>query len=68
MTMYQCDVYTAIANIAGICGISVPCGFAGPDGTRLPVGLQIQCPAFEEERMFRIARMYERAASGTTNG
>ena len=59
--MYLCDVYTAVTNIAGNCGISVPAGFASADGTPLPVGLQIQCPAFDEATMFRIARMFERA-------
>ncbi|MHC5114253.1 MAG: Asp-tRNA(Asn)/Glu-tRNA(Gln) amidotransferase subunit GatA [Planctomycetota bacterium] len=63
LTMYLCDVYTINANIAGICAISLPGGFADTGGTPLPVGVQIQCPAFEEARMFRIARMHERAVT-----
>ncbi|MBT8486235.1 MAG: Asp-tRNA(Asn)/Glu-tRNA(Gln) amidotransferase subunit GatA [Phycisphaerales bacterium] len=59
LTMYRCDVYTAITNIAGICGISVPAGTIETDGRRLPVGLHLQCPAFAEETMFRIARVCE---------
>ncbi len=58
-SMYLCDVYTANTNIAGICGISIPAGFAEIDGKHLPIGLQIQCKAFDEATMFRIARMFE---------
>jgi aspartyl-tRNA(Asn)/glutamyl-tRNA(Gln) amidotransferase subunit A len=59
LSMYLCDVYTTAANIGGICGISVPCGHAETDDTRLPIGLQIQCKAFDEATMFRVARMFE---------
>jgi aspartyl-tRNA(Asn)/glutamyl-tRNA(Gln) amidotransferase subunit A len=59
--MYLSDVYTVNANIAGICGISIPCGFADVGGKRLPIGLQLQCQAFDEATMFRIARMFEKA-------
>ncbi len=41
-------------------GISIPCGHADVDGAKLPIGLQIQCKAFDEATMFRIARLYER--------
>ncbi len=61
LTMYLCDVYTVNANISGICAISIPGGFAASPAGRLPVGLQLQCQAFQEELMFRIARMYENA-------
>jgi aspartyl-tRNA(Asn)/glutamyl-tRNA(Gln) amidotransferase subunit A len=61
LAMYLCDVYTVNTNIAGICGISLPAGTAVRDGKRLPVGLQLQANAFEEERLFRAARMLERA-------
>ncbi|MCP3905692.1 MAG: Asp-tRNA(Asn)/Glu-tRNA(Gln) amidotransferase subunit GatA [Planctomycetes bacterium] len=63
LTMYLCDVYTLNTNIAGICAISLPGGFAETDGATLPVGIQIQCPAFDETRLFRIARMHERAVT-----
>jgi aspartyl-tRNA(Asn)/glutamyl-tRNA(Gln) amidotransferase subunit A len=63
LTMYLCDVYTTNTSIAGICGISIPCGFATVDGVTLPIGMQIQCPAFDEMTMFRIARLFERNTS-----
>ncbi len=62
--MYLCDLYTTNTNIAGICGISIPCGHADSDGVKLPVGLQIQCRAFDEATMFRIARLFERTTDG----
>lgn len=61
LSMYLCDVYTVNANIAGICAISLPCGFATVDGATLPIGLQLQAPAFAESTLLRAARMYERA-------
>jgi aspartyl-tRNA(Asn)/glutamyl-tRNA(Gln) amidotransferase subunit A len=57
LQMYLSDIYTIAANLAGIPGISVPCGF---DGNALPIGLQILAPAFGEEKLLRIARMFER--------
>jgi aspartyl-tRNA(Asn)/glutamyl-tRNA(Gln) amidotransferase subunit A len=57
LAMYLSDIYTISANLAGICGISIPCGFTS---TSLPIGLQILAPAFEEEKLLRAARMYER--------
>jgi aspartyl-tRNA(Asn)/glutamyl-tRNA(Gln) amidotransferase subunit A len=56
LQMYLSDIYTIAANLAGIPGISIPCGF---DNDRLPIGLQILAPAFDEDRLLRIARMYE---------
>jgi aspartyl-tRNA(Asn)/glutamyl-tRNA(Gln) amidotransferase subunit A len=55
--MYLSDVFTLSLNLAGLCGISIPCGFA--DG--LPVGLQIMGPAFGEETVLRVAYTYEQA-------
>jgi aspartyl-tRNA(Asn)/glutamyl-tRNA(Gln) amidotransferase subunit A len=60
LSMYLCDSYTVNANIAGICAMSIPCGSAEVQGKRLPIGLQIQCQAFDEATMFRVARMFER--------
>ena len=54
--MYLSDIYTIAANLAGIPGISIPCGF---DENNLPIGLQILSPAFTEDKLLRIARMYE---------
>ena len=56
LMMYLSDIYTIAANLAGVPAISVPCGF---DEGGLPIGLQILAPAFEEEKLLRIARMYE---------
>ncbi len=56
LTMYLSDIYTIAANLAGVPGISVPCGF---DENNLPIGLQILAPAFAEDKLLRIARMFE---------
>ena len=63
LAMYLADVYTISANLAGLPGISIPCGFTGAG---LPVGLQILAPAFEEEKLLRVARMYEQATDWHT--
>ena len=60
LQMYLCDLYTTSTNIAGICGISIPCGHVDVSERKLPIGLQIQCRAFDEATMFQIARMYEK--------
>jgi aspartyl-tRNA(Asn)/glutamyl-tRNA(Gln) amidotransferase subunit A len=56
LTMYLSDIYTIAANLAGIPSISVPCDF---DENNLPIGLQILSPAFSEDKLLRIARMFE---------
>jgi aspartyl-tRNA(Asn)/glutamyl-tRNA(Gln) amidotransferase subunit A len=56
LQMYLSDIYTIAVNLAGIPGISVPCGF---DEAGLPIGLQILTPAFREAKLLRIARMHE---------
>ncbi len=58
LAMYLVDLYTVSANLAGVGGISIPCGF-GASG--LPIGLQLQAPPFEEERLLRAAHMYQQA-------
>ena len=58
LAMYLSDVYTIPANLAGLPGISVPCGFSS-DG--LPIGLQILAKAFDEETMFRAAYSFEQS-------
>ena len=55
--MYLGDIYTISANLAGLPGISIPCGFTTAG---LPIGLQLQAAPFEEDRLLRAARMYER--------
>jgi len=58
LQMYLSDVFTLALNLAGNCGISVPCGF---DDDNLPVGLQLVGPAFGEERILQAAHAYEQA-------
>lgn len=57
LSLYLQDLYTVSANLAGITSISVPCGFT-KEG--LPVGLQLQAPPFEEERLLQAANMFQR--------
>jgi len=61
LQMYLADIFTIAANLAGICGISVPCGFADVDGHRLPVGLQLLGKALDEARILQIAHAYEQS-------
>ena len=61
LAMYLCDVLTLGGNLAGLPGISLPCGEAGG----LPVGLQVLAPQWREDVALRVARAYE-MASGVT--
>lgn len=63
LAMYLADIYTISANLAGICGISVPCGFAETEGAArpLPVGLQLLGKPFGESDLFRAAHAYEQS-------
>jgi aspartyl-tRNA(Asn)/glutamyl-tRNA(Gln) amidotransferase subunit A len=56
--MYLLDLYTVSANLAGVGGIAFPCGFSR---SSLPIGLQLQAPPFEEERLLRATHMYQQA-------
>jgi aspartyl-tRNA(Asn)/glutamyl-tRNA(Gln) amidotransferase subunit A len=56
LQMYLMDVYTVTANLAGIPGLALPCGFS-QEG--LPIGLQIQAPHFEEAKLLRLAHALE---------
>src|SRR3990170_2535746 len=58
LQMYLSDIFTISVNLAGIPGLTLPCGFTG-DG--LPVGLQILGRDFDEERILQIAYAYEQA-------
>ena len=55
LQMYLADIFTIAANLAGICGISLPCGTS--DG--LPVGFQLMAPALAEATLLRAARAAE---------
>ena len=57
LEMYLSDVYTIPANLAGIPGISIPCGFTKEN---LPIGLQLMARPFEEAGLLQVARAHER--------
>ena len=57
LQMYLSDIYTIAVNLAGVPAISIPSGF---DENGLPIGLQILAPAFGEDKLLRIARMFEK--------
>jgi len=74
LQMYLADIFTNAGNLAGICGISVPCGFAKSgrrgdtdssrgeiDGPQLPIGLQFLGKALDEVRIMQIAHAYEQS-------
>ena len=63
LAMYLVDLYTVGANLAGIPGISIPCG-RSKEG--LPIGLQLQGPALAEDRLLRAAHMYQQATDWHT--
>ncbi|HEX4124990.1 MAG TPA: Asp-tRNA(Asn)/Glu-tRNA(Gln) amidotransferase subunit GatA [Tepidisphaeraceae bacterium] len=65
LQMYLCDVFTVTCNIAGIAGISLPCGFTTGDKP-LPIGMQLLGPTFGERALLRAARMYETATDWHT--
>ncbi len=58
LAMYLEDVFTLPPSLAGICGLSIPCGF---DANRLPIGLQLLGPAFGEDKILRVGHAYEQA-------
>jgi aspartyl-tRNA(Asn)/glutamyl-tRNA(Gln) amidotransferase subunit A len=61
LKMYLADVFTIAANLAGICGLSLPCGFAEVDGRPLPIGLQLLGKPMEEARLLQLAHAYEQS-------
>jgi len=62
LQMYLSDIFTISVNLAGLPGMSIPCGF---DNAGLPIGMQIIAPAFAEESIFRIGDAYERSGAST---
>jgi aspartyl-tRNA(Asn)/glutamyl-tRNA(Gln) amidotransferase subunit A len=63
LQMYMADVFTLAVSLAGICGLSLPCGF---DALGLPIGLQVMGPAFGEETVLQVAYAYEQATTWHT--
>jgi aspartyl-tRNA(Asn)/glutamyl-tRNA(Gln) amidotransferase subunit A len=59
LQMYLSDIFTISCNLAGICGISIPCGFT--KNPKLPIGLQLLGKPFGEETILRIAYAYEQS-------
>ncbi len=69
LQMYLNDVFTIPCNLAGIPGMSIPCGFAAPPDNanlQLPVGLQLLGPSLGEERLFQVAGAYQSATDWHT--
>lgn len=58
LSMYLADIYTVTASLAGICGVSVPCGTTSAG---LPVGMQVLASHLQESKAFRVARAVEAA-------
>ena len=63
LAMYLSDIYTITTNLAGIPGISIPCGLTK---SGLPIGLQLIAPAFAEDNLLRTARVFEAATDWHT--
>jgi aspartyl-tRNA(Asn)/glutamyl-tRNA(Gln) amidotransferase subunit A len=61
LQMYLADIYTVTGSLAGVPGISIPCG---KTGLGLPVGMQIFGPHFGEARVLQLARAFEKAGGG----
>ncbi len=59
LQMYLMDIFTISCNLAGICGISVPCGFT--QKPKLPIGLQLLGKPFGEEMILKVAHAYEQS-------
>ncbi|KAF0094414.1 MAG: aspartyl-tRNA(Asn)/glutamyl-tRNA (Gln) amidotransferase subunit A [Puniceicoccaceae bacterium 5H] len=58
LSMYLADIYTISVNLAGLPGLSMPCGFTQD---KLPIGLQVIGQPFKESELFQIAHAYEQA-------
>jgi aspartyl-tRNA(Asn)/glutamyl-tRNA(Gln) amidotransferase subunit A len=63
LSMYLEDLYTVTTNLAGIGGLSLPCGMTQAG---LPIGLQMQCRPFDEDRLLRAAHMFQQATDWHT--
>jgi aspartyl-tRNA(Asn)/glutamyl-tRNA(Gln) amidotransferase subunit A len=63
LAMYLVDLYTVSANLAGVGGMSIPCGMSK---SGLPIGLQLQAPPLAEEKLLRAAHMFQTATDWHT--
>jgi aspartyl-tRNA(Asn)/glutamyl-tRNA(Gln) amidotransferase subunit A len=61
LQMYLSDIFTISCNLAGICGMSLPCGFT--QNPKLPIGLQLLGKPFGEETILRLGHAYEQSTS-----
>ncbi|MGI9239193.1 MAG: Asp-tRNA(Asn)/Glu-tRNA(Gln) amidotransferase subunit GatA [Verrucomicrobiales bacterium] len=61
LKMYLADIFTIAANLAGLCGVSTPCGTVSRDGKALPVGLQVLGKPLDEGTILRLSHSYEQA-------
>jgi len=61
LQMYLSDIFTISCNLAGICGLSLPCGFTREP--KLPIGLQMLGKPFGEEALLKLAHAYEQNTS-----
>ena len=59
LQMYLSDIFTISCNLAGICGLSIPCGFT--TDPKLPIGLQLLGKPFGEETLLQLAHAYEQS-------
>ena len=58
LAMYLNDIFTVTANLAGVPGISVPCGLSSEG---LPIGLQLLGPYWSEAKLLRLTQAYQKA-------
>ena len=63
LAMYLFDLYTVSTNLAGVGAMAIPCGFSAAG---LPIGLHLQAPPFQEERLLRGAHMFQQATDWHT--
>jgi aspartyl-tRNA(Asn)/glutamyl-tRNA(Gln) amidotransferase subunit A len=66
LQMYLMDIFTISANLSGICGLNVPCGFTS--SPKLPIGLQLLGKPFGEETILRLAHAYEQTTEWHKQG
>ena len=65
MQMYLADIFTTSCNLAGLCGLSTPCGFSSTS-PRLPIGLQLLGKPLGEETLLRVGHAYQQATDWHT--